>query len=82
MVQPARPVSEAIARIEDSVLPALSAALDGLLDSAALARPGADADLHATELRFAADKLAALGELLEAVQGYAPPAESPARMSA
>jgi hypothetical protein len=78
----ARPVRAALERIEDSVLPALSAALDGLIDAAALARPGADADQHATELRFAAQKLAALGDLLESFSAYAAPAEVPARISA
>lgn len=82
MAASARPVRAALERIEDSVLPALSAALDGLIDTAALARPGADADAHATELRYAAHKLAALGELLESFSAYAPPFDSPARISA
>ena len=82
MAQPVQPLGDAIEAIDDSILPALSAALDGLLDSAGLARPGADADRHATEIRYAAYRLGGLGELLEAVATYAPADEPPARMSA
>jgi hypothetical protein len=83
MAQASAPVTDAIATIDDSILPALSAALDGLLDGAALARPGSDADRHATEIRYAAHQLAALGELLETVGTLGQASdEPPARMSA
>ena len=73
---------ESLDAIESSVLPSLSGMLDGLLDSAALARPGADADAYATELRYAAGQLDALARLLGAVAPLAQPAAAPRRMSA
>ncbi|MGZ8313161.1 MAG: hypothetical protein ACXWUR_13970 [Allosphingosinicella sp.] len=82
MVEPAPPIADSIHAIEDSLLPGLSGMLDDLLDRAALARPGADADQHATEIRFAALQLTALGDLLAAVAPLAQPAEASRRMSA
>jgi hypothetical protein len=73
---------ESLDAIESSVVPALSGMLDGLLDSAALARPGTDADGYATELRYTAGQLDSLARLLAAVAPAAQPAEAPRRMSA
>jgi hypothetical protein len=78
----AKSVGESLETIEGAILPSLSHLLDGLLDSAALARPGADADLHATELRYTAIHLDTLGRLLAAVAPIAQPVEAPRRMSA
>ena len=75
-------IGESLDEIEQSILPSLSHMLDGLLDSAALARPGADADLYATELRYVAFQLDRLGQLVAAVVPMAQPAETPRRMSA
>jgi hypothetical protein len=60
-------VGESLDSVERSILPYLPHLLDGLIDSAALARAGADADMHATELRDAAYQLNALTGLLAAV---------------
>jgi len=51
---------EAMARIERSILPIASTLLDTLLDAAALARAGVDAELHAAELRRIAGQAEAL----------------------
>ena len=75
-------MGESLETIEDAILPKLSHLLDGLLDSAALARPGVDADGYATELRYMAVQLDALGQLLASVATIAQPAEAPRRMSA
>ena len=82
MAEPAPHIADSIATIEDGLLPGLSGMLDDLLDRAALARPGADADRYATEIRYAAWQLTALGELLAAVAPLAQLAAAPRRMSA
>lgn len=51
-----RRLEAAIERIEGSILPAASTMLDALLDSASLARPGVDADIHAAEIRALAER--------------------------
>jgi hypothetical protein len=80
----ANPVGEALNEIERSILPGLSSVLDGLLDSAALARPGVDAESHAARLRDTAQRIEGLAWLVEAVIPLAQasaPAE-PLRISA
>ena len=68
--------------MEGSILPALSGLLDGLIDTAALAQPGIDADQYATALRYAAIQVEALTGLVESVACPPQPAEPPLRMSA
>ncbi len=59
---------EAAARgIDAAILAGLPLALDALLDSAALARPGHDAAAHADSLRATARQMHALTALLEAM---------------
>jgi hypothetical protein len=53
----ARDLDEAFGEIEESILPSLSLMLDALLDAAALARSGADAEACAAELRSLALQL-------------------------
>ena len=42
-------VEQALERIEETILPSISMMLDTLLDAAALARPGVDAEIYAAE---------------------------------
>lgn len=51
--------------IDATILASLPLALDGLLDSAALARPGHDAEAYADSLRTTARQMQALTALLE-----------------
>jgi hypothetical protein len=46
-----RELDSAFDRIEQTVLPTIAAVLDAVIDSAAGARPGIDADAYATALR-------------------------------
>jgi hypothetical protein len=67
MSRDANPLGEALDEIERSILPGLSGLLDGLLDSAALARPGIDAESYAARLRDTALRIDGLTWLVEAV---------------
>ena len=60
-------LDEAFERIEESILPSLSLILDSLLDAAALARPGTDADIYAAELRTIGAELESLTREVEAL---------------
>jgi hypothetical protein len=60
-------LDEAFERIEESILPSLSLILDSLLDAAALARPGVDADIYAAELRTIGAELESLTRQVEAL---------------
>ncbi len=60
-------IDEAFERIEETILPSVSAMLDSLLDAASLARPGVDAEAHAAELRRVALQLEALTREVEAI---------------
>jgi len=57
----------ALARIDEAILPNLSRLLDSVLDSAALARPGIDAEDHSAGLRATARQMARLTALVGAV---------------
>lgn len=57
----------ALERIDRTVLPNLSLLLDGVLESAALARPGIDALHHAEALRHSARQVAQLTAVLGAL---------------
>jgi len=78
----AKRIGESLDEIEGAILPRLSHLLDGLLDSAALARPGADADIYATGLRYTAFQLETLTRLVAAVAPMAQPADASRRISA
>lgn len=60
-------LDEALDRIEETILPSISLMLDTLLDAAALARPGKDAEIYAAELRTIALQLEALTRQVEAM---------------
>ena len=62
-----RQFSDALQRIDRTVLPNLSRLLDGVLDSAALARPGVDAIAYADALRAGAVQVGHLSVLVGAV---------------
>jgi hypothetical protein len=61
-------LDSALDRIEQTVLPTIASVLDAVIDSAAGARPGIDADSYATALRLLAKEVeeaeAALAALL------------------
>ncbi|MEA3001691.1 MAG: hypothetical protein QOH81_479 [Sphingomonadales bacterium] len=65
-------LDEAFERIEASILPSLSLVLDSLLDAAALARPGADAEIYAAELRTIGAELESLTRQIEALSAARP----------
>jgi hypothetical protein len=60
-------MDRAFGRIEEMILPGLSAVLDSLIDAASLARPGDDAERYASELRSIATELHRLQKEVEAV---------------
>jgi hypothetical protein len=62
-----RQFDNALERIDQTVLPNLARLLDGVLESAALARPGIDALHHADALRHSAAQVAQLSALVGAV---------------
>ena len=76
------PVDEALEQISGSILPSLSRLLDGIIDSATLARPGSDSAAYADSLRQTAWDVTALTELVAAVVPLAQEASEPLRMSA
>jgi hypothetical protein len=66
---------ESFDEIERTILPSLALALDAMLEAAALARPGEDAELYAGELRTIGHSLEALtreAERLRAEAAQAP----------
>jgi hypothetical protein len=65
-------LDEAFERIEESILPSLSLVLDALLDAAALARPGADAEIFAAELRTIGAELESLTRQIETLSAARP----------
>lgn len=67
-----RPFTSALEQLDRTVLPNLSKLLDGVLESAALARPGVDALHHADSLRHSAAQVAQLTALIGAVNQRAP----------
>jgi hypothetical protein len=62
-----RQFDRALDRIDEAILPSLSRLLDTLLESAALARPGIDAEEHSAGLRRTARQMAQLTALVGAV---------------
>jgi hypothetical protein len=57
----------ALDRIDVAILPSLSRLLDGVIESAALARPGHDSEEHATSLRKTARQVEQLTRLIALV---------------
>jgi hypothetical protein len=64
---PCGSLDEAFDRIEETILPSLSMMLDTLLEAAALARPGADGETYAAELRTIGLQLEELTRQVEAI---------------
>ena len=58
--------AEAFETIEETLLPSLSLVLDSLIEAAALARAGVDAEVYAAELRTIAAELETLTREVEA----------------
>jgi hypothetical protein len=66
-LDPGHCLDVAFERIEETILPSLSLMLDTLLDAAALARPGFDAEVYAAELRTLGCELEALTREVESL---------------
>lgn len=62
-----RQFETALDRIDVAILPSLSRLLDGVIDSAALARPGVDAEEHSAGLRKTARQVEQLTRLIALV---------------
>lgn len=62
-----RQFEQALGRIDEAILPALARLLDQLLESAALARPGIDAEAYSAGLRRTALQMGQLTALVGAV---------------
>ena len=63
--------AEAFDTIEETILPSLALVLDSLIEAAALARAGVDADVYAAELRTIAAELETLTREVEAASASA-----------
>ena len=68
-----RQFGQALDSIDKAILPNLSRLLDGVLDSAALARPGVDAEAYAAGLRRTARQMDQLTRLVALVAPHAQP---------
>lgn len=62
-----RQFESALEAIDKAILPSLSRLLDGVIDSAALARPGIDAEDYSADLRRTARQVDQLGRLVALV---------------
>jgi hypothetical protein len=62
-----RQFETALDKIDVAILPSLSRLLDGVIDSAALARPGVDAEDYSAELRKTARQVEQLTRLVALV---------------
>ena len=60
-------IGDSFERIEEGILPALTAMLDALLDTTMIAQPGVDAAVHSAELRRMAVELEGLTQLVAGV---------------
>ena len=65
-------LDEALNRIEETILPSISMMLDTLLDAAALAQPGFDAEAYAADLRSMAAQLETITRQMEAISPALP----------
>ena len=64
---PQHPLDLSIGQVEETILPGISLMLGTLMDATEHARPGADADRFAVELRMLALQLDTLTRQVEAV---------------
>ena len=71
-------IERAFERIEERILPGVSVLLDSLLEAAAGARPGFDAERHAAELRAMASEVEMLTRQLAALAPL--PIQAPLRL--
>lgn len=71
-----RQFESALASIDRAILPNLSRLLDGVIESAALARPGADAEAYAASLRKTARQMDQLTRLVGLVAPHTQPARN------
>ena len=69
-----RQFDSALDRIDVAILPSLSRLLDSVIDSAALSRPGHDAEAYAAGLRKAAHQVDQLTRLIALVAPHQRPA--------
>jgi len=69
-----RQFESALDRIDVAILPSLSRLLDSVIDSAALARPGVDAEAYAAGLRKTARQVEQLTRLVALVAPHQRPA--------
>ena len=76
----AQTLDRAFEQIEGSILPSLSLLLDALLDSAASARPGIDARVHAAEITTLALHLEHLRREVDKVAPSAVRVQPPERL--
>ena len=74
-----RQFETALDRIDVAILPSLSRLLDGVMDSAALARPGFDAEEYAAGLRNTARRVEQLTRLVGLVAPHQRVSASAAR---
>ncbi len=71
-----RQFERALDSIDQAILPNLSRLLDGVLESAALARPGVDAEAYSAGLRRTARQMDQLTRLVALVAPHAQPART------
>ena len=72
-------IDHALERLEAAILPEISALIGGLVDAAALAKPGVDAEARAAEIRALTAEVEKLGR---EVEGLSPAAAASRRRSA
>ncbi len=65
-------IDRAFCEIEEAILPSISMMLDTLLDAAALAQPGFDAEAYAADLRSMAAQLETITRQMEAISPARP----------
>ena len=66
-------IDHALGRLEAAILPELSALIGGLVDAAALAKPGVDAEAGAAEIRALTAEVEKLGREFEGLSPAAAP---------
>jgi hypothetical protein len=69
-------IGEALQRVEGGILPGISMMLDTLIDAAALARPGVDAETYAAEIRTLTLQVEELARQVEAAAAVPLPGSS------
>ena len=74
-----RELDSAFDRVEQTVLPTIAAVLDAVIDSAAGARPGIDADAYAAALRQLAQEVDAAQAVFSAMLSASTATDQPGR---